>query len=68
MDSITGCNAGGQQGTCPGPSFEAWRQQGAEMIIWCIGQEYEDYKCRMNNHLHCQDRTCLSSKINNLHD
>ena len=60
MGSLTGCNAGGQQGTCPGPSFEAWRQQGAEIIIWCIGQEYGHYKCRMNNHLYCQDRTYLS--------
>ena len=23
----------------------------------CVGQEYGDYKCRINNHLYFQDRT-----------
>ena len=56
MADLTGCKAGGQQRTCPGPGFEAWREQGAEIWIWCVGQENGDNKCRLKHHLYCQDR------------
>ena len=50
------CEGWGQQGSCPGPGFEAWREQGAEISIWCVGQENGDNKCRLKHHLYCQDR------------